>query len=455
MENHEEILVDLQGYGSGIGMWGSVGGRRPKISARRSQRRNGPSRSNRRPSRGNKKSKKPYVEEEDEEAAEDDESTSSSRRSENGGEEEDEEEDAEDAGERGRVSSRNAPARKSANASRPGPSILRQPDASSAPPRPAMKGTKTARVVEPQVSRRETPLVPGPESPETTKKEKPRYRFRRGIKAYLNEFLEYKVDELVDYKVEERLAFERSREQSMAPASGPVNRSIKFSEDAKSGLPEPGKRSIYKPRNQLSVPTVAQPSLPKASQPGRPRASRVRPASPYRVRLREPPPALYRAKSSGRANATSGAKSGVAEGVNDGPTMGPPDAKERGGVEDEWVDDVDEEDIINDYLDYKGEPINGDAEEAGEDARSTTADDGFPDEDAGVYKNNRPTACIRDFGQGPDAAAFTVLHATVEEDVTSDDASVDAAKLVRDLWPKLGPRRPLNKRHGFVDVRTV
>lgn len=371
VEDHEEILVDLQGYGSGIGRWGSVAAGRSKASSRGSKREDGPSRVNRKTSRGNRRGRDPNVDDGEEEAADSGEGNSSSKRSEY--------EDGEE--ESGQVSSMNAPARDAANVSRPRLSIPRHRDASAVPPRSALKRGQDP----PQVSRRTIPLLPGPESPKTIEKEKPRFRFRKGIKAYMNDFLDYKVNELVDYKVEKRLALERSREPSRGLAPGLVNRSIKFSEKVEISIPEPRRASPKITKNKRSVPQIAQPV--------RPRSSRVRRSSPYRARARIPAPALYRVKSSRREKATSRAKTPVSEVVDDEPEVGNLDTDGRGGQDHDWVDDVQEEEEGKEYIDEDAQDAE-EVEEPGSGAVSLTPNDGFPDADDDLYQDIRSMARI-------------------------------------------------------------
>lgn len=408
VENHEEILVDLQGYGSGIGRWGSVGRERSKASSRGSKRDNRPSRSNRTTSRGSRWERELYADVGNEGAADGD-SISSSRRSEDGDEEVDEDEDEEDV-------------------STPGLNMPRHRDVSAAPPRSALRRVQLTGVIEqqPQVTRSTTPLLPGPESPKSTKNEKPRFRFRKGVKAYINDYFDYKVDELVEKKVEERLALERSKEPSRAPASGVSNRNVRFPEGVKpADLSPPGPlRSAHlKPNNKHPVPKVAQPR--------RPQASRVRTGSPYLARPGMPAPALYRVGSSRPGAPASRVKSRVPDvvvGVE--PKVGNLGAEERGGQEEGWVDEVEEEEE-NEYIDEDAEVI----EDGASDADSMVPNDGFSDADDDVYKDIQSMARIRDFGPAPDANAFGALQATVEDDVTSNGTSVDPVQLVRDLWP--------------------
>lgn len=435
MEDHEEVLVDLQGYGSGIGSWGSVGGGKSKDS-----------------SRGRRRERKRYVDDGDDEAADSEHSRSSSQRSDD--EEEEEEKEGRQAG------GRNGPARGAATASRPKVSNPQRPQAPAAPPRSALTRAQAARADEQtyhpgQVSRRMIPLSTGPESPKTTK-EKPRFRFRRGLKAYMNDFLDYKVDELVEYKVEKRLALGRSQEPGSGPALGLVNGRIKFVEDVDAiGISVPG------PMKPLPKKVVNKRPVPKVAHPERPRASKGRQSSRYRVMPMAHVPALYRVgRSSRRRTRSPPAKSRIPEVVVDEPDKGNPDAEERGGKEEEWVDD-DVEEPKHTTHPAKAQPphISWDIPHEASDADSMAPNDGFSDADDDVHKDIGSVAArIREFRPAPDAAAFNALRATVEEAESSDDASVDPEKLVRDLWPRLGPpRRPLglNKRHGFVEVRTV
>lgn len=435
MEDHEEVLVDLQGYGSGIGSWGSVGGGKSKDS-----------------SRGSRRGRKTYVDDGDDDAADGEHSRSNSQRS-------DDEEEEEEKKESGQAGGRNGPARGAATASRPKVSSPQRREAPAVPPRSALTRVQAARADEAyhpgQVSRRMIPLSSGPESPKTTK-EKPRFCFRRGLKAYINEFLDYKVDELVEDKVEKRLALERSQEPSSGPASGLVSSTIKFVEDVDAvgfSVPGPMKPWPKKVVNKRPVPEVAQPE--------RPRASKGRPSSRHRLIPMAHVPALYRVGGSSRRRTRSppAVKSWVPEVAVDEPELGNPDAEERGGIVEEWVDD-DVEDPEQTTHPAKTQPqhISWDIPREPSDADSMAPNDGLSDADDDVHKDTGSVAPVRDFGPAPDAAASNALHATVEEAESSDDAGVDPEKLVRDLWPRLGPsRRPLtvNKRHRFVDVRTV
>lgn len=449
VENHEEILVDLQGYGSGIGRWGSVGRGRSKASSRSSKRENRPSRTNERTGRGSRRERDPYVDDGNERAADGEDSSSSSRRSEDGEEEVDEDEDEDEEDVAGDVSGRNAPAPDAAHVSTLGLNMPRHRDVSATPPRSALRRVQLTGVIEQQaqVTRSTTPLLPGPESPKTTKNEKPRFRFRKGVKAYINEYFDYKVDQLVDEKVEKRLALERSKEPSRAPASGVSNRNVRFPEGVKpADLSPPGPlRSAHlKPNSKRLVAKVAQPQ--------RPQASKIRTGSPYRARPRMPAPALYRVGSSRPEAPTSRGKSGVPDvvvGVE--PKVGNLGAEERGGQEEGWVDDVEEEEQGKEYIDEEAEVV----EDGASDADSMGPNDGFSDADADVYKDSQSMARIRDFGPAPDANAFGAVQATVEDDVTSNGTSVDPVQLVRDLWPNPAPRRPLKRRHGFINARTV
>lgn len=466
MENHEEVLVDLQGYGSGIGRWGSVGGGRSKDSSKASQMDDGPSRTSRW-TIGGRRRKDPKVHDGEEEAADSEDSISSSRRSEDGVEDDDEEEEGKIEEEVGHNRGRNAPGQDTANVSTPMLSMPRHRDVLVAPPRSAMKRPQNDAGAPSPATRSIVPLLPASESPPTTKKEKPRFRFRRGIKAYMNDLFEYKVDKLVDEKLERRLAHERSQEPGGAAASGLSTKSIKFSEEVEKELvdiPEPMSPSVYQTTDKRSVAKVAQAE--------RPRPSNVRESPPFRATTRAPTPAPYRVGSTARPSRSPPPKSLPPTHDATDHVEGDRDAEERGGQEEEWVDDQEEEWVDYEEVEEKifnqtqnawnaGTYINGDADEAdggARDATSVVADYGSSDANAddGVYQDIRDMARRRERDAEPDAATATsALHATVEDDATSDDPSVDPVKLVKDHWPGRGPRRPLRGGHGFVHVRTV
>lgn len=465
VENHEEVLVDLQGYGSGIGRWGSVGGGRSKDSSKVSQMDDRPSRTSGW-TIGGRRRKDPKVHDGEEEAADSEDSISSSRRSEDGVEDDDEEEEGKFE-EVGQNRGRNAPGQDTANVSTPRLSMPRHRDVLVAPPRSAMKRPQNDAGAPSPATRSIVPLLPASESPPTTRKEKPRFRFRRGIKAYMNDLFEYKVDKLVDEKVERRLAHERSQEPGGAAASGLSTKSIKFSEEVEKvliGVPEPMSPSIYKSADKRSAAKVPQPQQP--------RASTIRRSSPGPARTRAPTPAPNRVGRTGRQNRSPPPRSPPPEHDDNDFVEGDGDAEERGGAEDDWVDDQEEEWVDYEEVEEKilnqtqnawnaGTYINEDADEADEGARDATsvvANYGSSDANAddGVYQDIRDMARRRESQPEPDAAtAASALHATVEDDATSDDASVDPEKPVRDLWPGRGPRRPLRGGHGFVHVRTV
>lgn len=457
MENHEEILVDLQGYGSGIGRWGSVGNGRPKASQRGSRRVNGLSRSNRRTSGENKKGRNPLVDKGDEDAAASEDSRSSSRRTENGEAEdgkEEEEDKAEGEEERGNVSGRKAPAQVATRVS-----IPRHRDVSVAPPRSALRRTRPAGGVEqgPEVPRFLTPVSVGPESPKTIKKEKPRFHFRNGVKAYINDLFEYKVDELVDQKVEKRLALRQSREPTRAPASGVSKRNVTFPEGVK-----PADLSSPKAKRPAPIKANSKRPVAKVPQPAGPKSSRVRSSSVYWARNRTPTPALYRVGNTRKGERSATPKSALPKVVVKEPLLGILAAEERGGTQEEWIDDVEEEETINGPAGSAGTYISEVAEvEDGAGAGPSSAPThGVTNANRGVYPDIPDAARIGDFDPGPDAATFAALYAGIPDDITSDGESVDPLQLVRGLWPNLGPhrpdpapRRPLIKRHGFVNTR--
>jgi len=421
VENHEEVLVDLQGYGSGIGRWGSVGGGRSKETSKASQMDDGPSRTPRW-TIGGRRRKDPKVHDGEEEAAGSEDSSSSSRRSGDEEEEEEEEDNNDDEVEEGgkeevgQIRGRNASGQDTANMSRPRLSMPRHRDA-VAPPRSALKRPQNAEAPSP-ATRSIVPLLPASESPTITKKQKPRYRFRKGIKAYMNDLFKYKVDKLVDEKVERRLAHERSQEPGRAAASGLSNKSIKFSEEVEKVLidvPEPMSPSVYKTTDKRSVA--------KAAQPERPRASMVRESTPFRARTRAPTPAPYRVGSTGRRNRSPPPRSPPPKHDDDDLVEGDGDAEERGGAEDEWVDDQEEEWVDYEEVEEKiiyqtqnawnaGTYIDEDADEADEGARDATsvvANHGSSDPDAdadeGVYQDIRDMARRRESEVEPDAVA--------------------------------------------------